>query len=66
MRSICTWIEVCWVLASSAYLDVGEKEDKRICIPMEQGDTIPLPAGIAHHFTLDEKNFVEATRLFVG
>uniref|UniRef100_A0A452TI32 acireductone dioxygenase (Fe(2+)-requiring) n=1 Tax=Ursus maritimus TaxID=29073 RepID=A0A452TI32_URSMA len=64
--SICTWIEVRWVLASSAYLDVGEKEDQRIRISTKQGDTITLPAGIAHHFTLDEKNCVETTRLFVG
>lgn len=56
VRSICTWMAISKVLADSGYFDVEE-----IRIFLEQGDMITLPAGIYHHFTLDEKNSVEAT-----
>jgi hypothetical protein len=54
------------VLDGSGYFDIKDAADAWIRIAMSKGDMIVLPAGMYHRFTLDEKNFIQAMRLFVG
>ena len=58
--------ETRYILDTSEYLDVRDKEDRWICIFRETGDMISLLIGIYHRFMLDEKNCLKAMRLFVG
>lgn len=58
--------EVRYIVGGSGYFDVRDIEDKWIRIKMEAGDLMVLPEGLYHRFSMDQKNYTHAMRLFKG
>lgn len=56
--------EIRCVLEGSGYFDVRGKGGEWIRIQVHRGDFITIPAGCIHRFTVDERKFIIAMRIF--
>jgi len=56
--------EIRFILDGSGFFDVRDTNDKWIRIEVIKNDLIVLPAGIYHRFSLDDKAYIKAMRLF--
>ncbi len=56
--------EIRLIKEGTGYFDVRGANDEWIRIRCTAGDVIVLPAGIYHRFTMDDKNYTHAIRMF--
>jgi len=58
--------EIRYIISGSGFFDVRDPQDKWVRVHVKKGDLMTLPEGIYHRFTVDEKNFAHAMRMFIG
>lgn len=56
--------EIRLIADGSGYFDFRNARDEWIRVLVTPGDFVIVPAGMYHRFTMDEKNFTHAIRLF--
>jgi len=55
-----------YILDGSGYFDLRDLNDHWVRIHVKAGDFLEWPAGIYHRFTVDDKKYIKAMRLFKG
>lgn len=56
--------EVRYILDGGGYFDIRDENDKWVRLKVDQGALVMLPPGIYHRFIVDERDYVQAVRLF--
>ncbi|KAJ8064614.1 hypothetical protein OCU04_006941 [Sclerotinia nivalis] len=56
--------EIRYIRDGAGFFDIRSEGDEWVRVRLEKDDLIILPAGIYHRFTTDDKNFIQAMRLF--
>lgn len=55
-----------YIINGSGYFDLRDVNDEWVRMHVKAGDLMEWPAGINHRFTVDDKSFIIAMRLFKG
>jgi len=55
-----------YMVDGSGYFDLRDVNDEWVRIPVSAGDWFEWPAGIEHRFSVDEKAYIQAMRLYKG